>query len=264
LTHRRDQDLLPDIYVRSDVELDHLLWCYAALLYAGDSAGIAISGLSAAYVHGVHLLPLRASPAELTLPPESRLAVTRPHLRVVRSVLDAADVVSTGLLRVTSPVRTAFDLARRLPRMDAVAAVDAMLFGRRVSSEEIAEYLAKHPTFRGVARASALLPLVEPLSESPMESRCRLVLIDGGLPRPVAQYEVRVHGRLIARLDLAYPRKRVGIEYEGDHHRERSTFRRDVARGNALREAGWTIVRVTADDVLRNSEQMLRQIRRLI
>lgn len=97
-----------------------------------------------------------------------------------------------------------------------------------------------------------------------MESRCRLVLIDGGLPRPVAQHEVYVGGLFIARLDLAYPHRMVGIEYEGDYHRERQAFRNDIARGNRLRDFGWTIVRVTADDVLRNPQQLVARVRSLI
>ncbi len=86
-----------------------------------------------------------------------------------------------------------------------------------------------------------------------METRTRLVIVDSGLPRPVAQYVIRdSEGRFIARVDLAYPVERVALEYEGDHHRERATFRRDIARVNALTTLGWIVIRVTADDIYRN------------
>jgi hypothetical protein len=42
------------------------------------------------------------------------------------------------------------------------------------------------------------LSLSEPLAESPMETRLRLLLVDAGLPRPVAQHQVsdrRTHER---------------------------------------------------------------------
>ncbi|MFY1654640.1 hypothetical protein ACN27J_27635 [Solwaraspora sp. WMMB762] len=65
-----------------------------------------------------------------------------------------------------------------------------------------------------------------------MESRPRL-LHDAGLPRPVPQHNVAgPRGRFIGRVDLAYPQWRIALEYEGDHHRGRATFRRDVHRYN--------------------------------
>jgi very-short-patch-repair endonuclease len=65
----------------------------------------------------------------------------------------------------------------------------------------------------------------------------------------------------VARLDLAYPRFRIGIEYDGGHHRERAVFRRDVARLNRLRLCGWTVLRFTADDVLRHPQIVVEQVR---
>ena len=53
----------------------------------------------------------------------------------------------------------------------------------------------------------------------------------------------------IARLDLAYPEERLGIEYEGDHHRSRATFQHDLRRINNLRAAGWTVLRFAARDM---------------
>jgi len=44
-------------------------------------------------------------------------------------------------------------------------------------------------------------------------------------------------------LDLAYPRFRVGIEYEGDHHRDPRQFRSDVRRYERLSDIGWLTVR---------------------
>jgi hypothetical protein len=41
----------------------------------------------------------------------------------------------------------------------------------------------------------------------------------------------------VARLDLAYPKRRVGIEYDGDHHRDRATFRHDAVRLAQVRAA---------------------------
>jgi very-short-patch-repair endonuclease len=87
------------------------------------------------------------------------------------------------------------------------------------------------------------------------------LLHDAGAPTPVPQYEVRDdNGRFLARVDLAYPQWRIALEYEGDHHRERAQFRRDIARLNALRQAGWVVLRFTADDVLRHSQLLVAQV----
>jgi hypothetical protein len=95
-----------------------------------------------------------------------------------------------------------------------------------------------------------VLVLADGGAGSPQESRLRLILVAGGLPRPVAQYEVRdPDGTFVARLDLGFPKHRLGAEYDGDHHRERDTFRRDLRRLNALRIRGWTVLRFTAADL---------------
>jgi very-short-patch-repair endonuclease len=56
----------------------------------------------------------------------------------------------------------------------------------------------------------------------------------------------------------------VAIEYDGDHHRGRDRFRRDVARLNRLRLLGWTVLRFTADDVLRRPEHVVAQVRAIL
>ncbi|MDG4789928.1 DUF559 domain-containing protein [Micromonospora sp. WMMD1102] len=88
-----------------------------------------------------------------------------------------------------------------------------------------------------------------------------LLVVDAGLPPPTAQHEVYdSRGRFVGRVDLAYPGLRIALEYEGHHHRERAHFRQDVSRYNELRAAGWTVLRFTADDVLRHPARLLAQL----
>ena len=93
-----------------------------------------------------------------------------------------------------------------------------------------------------------------------METRLRLLLVLAGLPCPEVQYEVVTPEKFVARLDLAYPQVRLGIEYDGDHHRRVAVFRRDLARLNALHALGWTVLRFTADDVLRFPGRLVSQV----
>ncbi|HEY7176390.1 MAG TPA: hypothetical protein VH442_15865, partial [Micromonosporaceae bacterium] len=255
--------LLPDVYVAADVEIDHRVRCAAAILFAcrASVAGrIAVSGLSAAACWGVDLLQSGA-PVELTVPPAVRIRSRPGELRVVRSHLSPSDVAAFGSLVLTSPERTTLDVIRRSGRADGVVLLDAMLRRRIVTVPGLRDASATWLGRRGGLRIMEALRLAEPLSESPMETRSRLVLVDGGLPRPVAQYVVRdSDGRFVARLDLAYPLHRVGLEYEGDHHRERVTFRRDIARLNRLTEMDWLVVRITADDIYRNPARLARRV----
>jgi very-short-patch-repair endonuclease len=257
--------LFPDVYVTAAVNLGHRTWCEAGLISVGadrgDRAGrVAVSGLSAAFLLGVDHLPLGViDRIELTVPTTMRVKDSR--ITVVRSRLAAADFADFGRLPMTSPERTAFDLARRLPRSDAVAAIDALLHRHTTTLARIRAFVLVTGSLRGRPQVAEILSVVDPLAESPMESRLRLTIIDGGLPRPESQVEVRdAAGQLIARVDLAYRKQRIGIEYEGDHHRERQAFRRDLARVNALMAAEWRIIRASADDV-RNPDKLLEQIR---
>jgi hypothetical protein len=205
------------------------------------------------------------SAVELTMPPTLRLESLPRDLRLVRSALREAEVTSFGGLPLTSPARTAFDVVRRCGRVDGIVALDEMLQRRLVSLPALLRYSLTVAGRPGSRRFADALALSEPASESPMETRCRLVIMDGGLARPIAQYVVLdLAGRFVARVDLAYPLQRVGIEYEGDHHRERATFRRDIARLNALTSQEWVIVRVTADDIYREPDELVRRIGELL
>jgi hypothetical protein len=253
------QRMFPGVYLHADAfrEADHATWCDAAALLLPE--GGAIGGLSAAYLWGADLVDER-SPVTVILP---RATSLRPHprLSVIRSSLPPEDVTRFDGPLVTTPLRTAFDVGRLLPRTEAVVSVDALLSKRVVPLPKLIDYAAGRSGWRGAPRLREVLGLTEPLTESPMESRLRLLIIDAGLPRPVAQHEVlNANGRLIGRVDLAYPQWRIAIEYEGDHHRERAHFRHDVHRLNALRAVGWLVLRFTADDVLHQPDRTARQI----
>jgi very-short-patch-repair endonuclease len=72
---------------------------------------------------------------------------------------------------------------------------------------------------------------------------------------------MRGAGILVARLDLAYPEHRLGIEYEGDHHRDRYTYQRDLRRINTLNACGWNVLRFAAGDVYRPPRRVVEVAR---
>ena len=96
-----------------------------------------------------------------------------------------------------------------------------------------------------------------------MESRLRVLLVKSGLPRPRSQ--VSIHddlGEFAGRLDLYYEDQRLGIEYDGDVHRESLT--EDNRRQNKLLKAGVRLLRFTGADVLGNPEGVVMQVRRML
>lgn len=251
------RQLLPDIYVEAGASLDHRLWCAAVALTLGDGSAIDRDG--AAYLHGVDLLPTDA-PVTVTVPKATH-PWRHPRVRVFRTTLEPGDVVTLSGIPVTTPVRTAFDLGRQQHLTPAVTALDALCRQHLVTVAEVAAYARTRRQLRGAGLLLRRLPLVDPRAESPMESRLRLLIVTAGLPAPIPQHEVRDSlDRFVARVDLGWPRCGVAVEYDGDQHRDQDTFRRDVVRLNALRQAGWAVIRLTAPDLLDHPAETVRQI----
>jgi very-short-patch-repair endonuclease len=72
-----------------------------------------------------------------------------------------------------------------------------------------------------------------------------------------------VDGFFVARVDFAWPERKVALEYDGLWHAEPGQFARDRRRLNRLREAGWTVVFVTAED-LRSPRALVDRVARAL
>ena len=82
---------------------------------------------------------------------------------------------------------------------------------------------------------------------------------------PMLQYIVEHRGRIVGRLDLAYPERRVGIELDGFRfHDTRDSFDAERARGNELQAMGWNILRVTSKHLEENPEGVVEWVRRAL
>jgi very-short-patch-repair endonuclease len=138
--------------------------------------------------------------------------------------------------------------------------------GLRVHREQLAD--DEVVTVDGLVVTSAIrtaYDLARWSAESAMETRCRLSLVLRGLPRPELQYQLRDEvGDHVAWLDMAYPCARAGVEFDGEHHQEALVFRTDLARHNRLAALGWTVLRASAADVLRNLDRFAAQVRAVL
>jgi hypothetical protein len=240
-----------DVYVDAAV-LDSLeLRATAAGLVLADR-GVYVDR-TAAWLHGVDVLDYR----ELEVLPPLECVVLRDHSRIERREcvggerdLARFDVTTVHGVPVTTPLRTALDLGCVLSRPDALAAMD--MFARRhgITRSVLGSSLPRYRRRRGVVQLRGLVPLVDGRSESPRESRTRLAVHDAGLPPLVPQFWVLHHGKPVFRLDLAYPKHRIAIEYDGEEWHDSTQAQRDhdQARRHWLRDRGWTVIVVRRGD----------------
>jgi hypothetical protein len=162
----------------------------------------------------------------------------------------------------TTPAWTAIEVARGLRRPRALATLDAALRTRTCTRDDLQRATRRQSGRRGIVAARELLSLANPLAESPMESEARLVMIDGGLPPPVLQYEVVDLSGRTWRLDFAWPELRVAAEYDGvDWHSGPEAFFRDRQRGAALQDLGWVVVPIVVEDVRYRPVELVRRLK---
>jgi hypothetical protein len=159
---------------------------------------------------------------------------------------------------VTSPARTAFDLARRPGLQTAVIRIDALARATRITVDDVEPLVVAHRGARGMKQLRQALPLVDAGAESPQETRTRLLLIEGGLPRPQTQIVVRNDWNwVLARIDIGWEEWLVGVEYDGPQHWTDPRIRaNDIDRTAELERRGWRLVRVGAD-LLRNRPEIV-------
>lgn len=160
------------------------------------------------------------------------------------------DVMTVHGVRVTTPLRTALDLGCCLRRREAYAALNvfAARFGFTASGYEQA--MGRYRRRRGVVQLRELASLVDPRIESERESWVLLSIHDDDLPLPEPQHWIEIDCVPTYRLDFAYPRLRVCVEYDGVefHSRTPEQSEADRRRRTWLEAQGWTVIVVRRGD----------------
>lgn len=253
--HLRRGDIVkvwPNVY--ADHRPDDLIRLRGLDLRCGEPVAICLHtaarlyGFSTEDVAGLHVL----NPAARRLRDQTGLIVHRREgipLTVYRG------------RPLTPPAWTAVEVARSLPRPRALATLDAALRSATCTTDDLLAAAALQAGRRNVAMVRLLVPLARPGAESPMESEARLVMIDGGLPEPVLQYELVDRDGRCWRVDFAWPEHGVVAEYDGfDFHSSPADLRRDRQKRAALQELGLTLISIVADDVRRRPGELVRRI----
>jgi AbiEi antitoxin C-terminal domain len=221
----RFRRLFPDVYVSADVEPNLAVCSRAAAVLVGDRG--VLGGFSAAELLGASCGPLVA-PAEVIVPGRRRAP---PGLIVRVEDVPPTERWRVQAVAVTSPVRTALDLACRGSVVEAVVAVDALAHRCLPTARGDPLRLRPPRQARGGApapsrEAGALQCGVADGDPDPARDR----------PRRPARAAAAGIGRTV-RLDKAYPELLLGVEYDGrEHLDQRRAVRRAMIVANGTPE----------------------------
>ncbi len=235
----------------------HAALCRSVLpLYSGM---VALSHVSAAVAHGAPTWGLDLREVHLTSldgAGERTVALVRHH----RGVCRVGDVTRRDGRWITTPTRAALEVALVSPRDPAVAVLDWFLQQRLTTLDALLGLAEQMRQWPDSLHVSAVLGLADGRSESVAETRTRLLIADAGLPDPVPQLEILDRrGRVIARVDFAWPEYGLIVEFDGEI-KYRALRRagesiedcvlREKRREDAVREAtGWRVLRLTWRDL---------------
>ena len=257
LRHPGVRRLSRDTYVPRTLLDDVVTRVTAVLLTA--PVGAFASHRTAAELWGLEIpLQPRDLRVHLTVGPGSAVRA-RADRCLHRTARVPGDVTETRGLPLATPQRTWRDLAGVL-EPPALLAVTDQLLRSHCTREELAEALARRPGGRGAKRARDVLPVADPLAGSPMESVLRWLLHEAGIPAPVLQYRIVASNGSWAEADMAWPEQRLVVEFDGDVHRERDVFVRDLRRQNRLVLGEWTVLRYSSADVLGRPDAVVAEI----
>jgi hypothetical protein len=156
---------------------------------------------------------------------------------------------------VTTIERTLVDLGAVLSRPRVAIAVDDALRRRITSLHKLRRCLAESGG-RGRRGAGVIRPILADRSgldrppESPLETKLLALLHRSPLPMPELQYEIWNGRHFVARVDFAYPERKLAIEVDGfQFHSGRESFDRDRRRLSAISALGWRLQLVTKTDI---------------
>jgi hypothetical protein len=245
-----------NVYLPNGAPLTPVSKAVAAWLWSRREATIA--GLSAAALHGAQWIDARL-PAELNRRSRDKTGGILLH----SDRLSDDESCSIEGIPVTTPARTAFDIGRRRGLITSVIRLDSLMRATGLQAPEVLVLSDRYRGARGIVQLRRVIALADAGAESPQETKTRLALIDGGLPRPTTQIEVfDEFGHFVARLDMGYDEWKVGVEFDGAQHWTDPAQRaRDIDRLAELQTLGWIIVRVSADILRYRPHTMVLRVR---
>lgn len=172
-----------------------------------------------------------------------------------RGVLLAEDVTVRHGVPLTSGTRTAIDMITLTDTEHALVTVNGLLHAGETTLALIGRRIAGMSHVPDSLNAPIVLGLADGRCESAGETRVVWLCRCHHLPAPIPQYEIRDrYGRVIARVDFAWPELRTFLEFDGKEkylrHRRPGESVADAILREKRREAlvcgitGWRCIRL--------------------
>ncbi len=165
--------------------------------------------------------------------------------------LTHGQVIEVEGLPVTTPVRTAIDLAAKRSPLTIGRILDHLVIKGDTTIEDAAN-LVSDLARRGKPGMQTMHKVLEArageafMGESALEMEGLRLLRDWGFPEPQLQYPLPWRSRRKGRVDFAYPAIRLIIEFDGRRwHATLEAFEEDRLRDNHAQLAGWRVLRIT-------------------
>lgn len=234
----------------------------------------ALSHVTAALEYGVPTWKLNHDEVDVTRL-NGRAGRREAGIRQHRGVVRPGDVVVRNGVPLMSATRVALEVTTVLDVEASLGAVSHLLHHGFTTRQQLADRHALMESWPNTLTTDLVLRLADPRLESLGEARTLYLLFRNGIPLPELQHEVRDAGtgRVVARLDFAWPDLGIWVEFDGKVKYEKllSTGERasDVVLREKRREAlierltGWKCIRLTWSD-LESPADFLAELRRAI
>ncbi len=233
----------------------------AAVLGCGERAMLSHHDAAAHW----GLTATRGALVHVTTPQRSGRVPDRRRVRLHRvGTLTADETTRHHALPVTTPARTLLDIASILrPRTleDAIAQADRLDLFDLVA---VSRVLSAHPRQHGAPRLRRVLEVIAGAgaaeTRSPLEVALLQLCDDYGLPTPATN--VALAGFIV---DFHWLGTNLIVETDGyAYHSMPSAFEADRERDQLLALAGYRVVRLTFNQVMRRRSETARRLRDLL
>ncbi|WP_413333968.1 hypothetical protein ACH82I_15740 [Brevibacterium sp. GP-SGM9] len=227
--------------------------------YVGDlPPGATFSHRSALIVHGLPIPYFENGEALRVEVMHPGCGVRRRAIHIRKRSLGDDEVTEVESIRVTSLLRTLFDLALDSPLAFAVAVVDTAIRRSLITVDELEEFCSGRAIRTRGARVRRVLDTVDGRRESVAESISAVCFLEYSVPGFEPQVEIRdENGNFVARTDFANEGARVIAEFDGagKYYLEgtdpKDAFELERKREYLLRNLGYMVFRLTWADLFR-------------